>query len=100
MLDITLKKTTGKASFVGIFWSKRSISISLNGDGVDENSFHIQNLYATYATEKLSFTAGFMGTFIGYEVISPVANFHSTSYLFTNGPFKMQIKGIMRFLIK
>jgi hypothetical protein len=34
-----------------------------------------QNLYATYAaaTEKLSSTAGFMGTFIGYEVISPVA---------------------------
>jgi hypothetical protein len=26
---------------------------------------------------------------IGYEVISPVANFHySTSYLFTNGPFQ------------
>jgi hypothetical protein len=30
-----------------------------------------------------------MGTFIGYEVISPLANFHySTSYLFTNGPFQ------------
>jgi hypothetical protein len=51
---------------------------------------HIQNLYATYAaTDKLSFTAGYMGTFIGYEVISPLANFHySTSYLFTNGPFQ------------
>jgi hypothetical protein len=47
-------------------------------------------LYATYAaTDKLSFTAGYMGTFIGYEVISPLANFHySTSYLFTNGPFQ------------
>ena len=34
-------------------------------------------------------TAGYMGTFIGYEVISPVANFqYSTSYLFTNGPFQ------------
>jgi hypothetical protein len=56
----------------------------------DLNSFHIQNLYATYAaTDKLSFTAGYMGTFIGYEVISPLANFHySTSYLFTNGPFQ------------
>jgi hypothetical protein len=30
-----------------------------------------------------------MSTFIGYEVISPVANFnYSTSYLFTNGPFQ------------
>jgi hypothetical protein len=34
-------------------------------------------------------TAGFMGTFVGYEVISPVGNFnYSTSYLFTNGPFQ------------
>jgi hypothetical protein len=30
-----------------------------------------------------------MGTFIGYEVISPLSNFnYSTSYLFTNGPFQ------------
>jgi hypothetical protein len=30
-----------------------------------------------------------MGTFIGYEVISPLGNLHySTSYLFTNGPFQ------------
>jgi hypothetical protein len=34
-------------------------------------------------------TAGYMGTFVGYEVISPVGNFnYSTSYLFTNGPFQ------------
>ena len=92
MLDIMLKKTTGKASFVGevSFGPRGQYQSLLNGDGADDNSFHIQNLYATYAaTEKLSFTAGFMGTFIGYEVISPVANFHySTSYLFTNGPFQ------------
>jgi len=92
MLDIMLKKTTGKASFVGevSFGPRGQYQSLLNGDGEDDNSFHIQNLYATYAaTEKLSFTAGFMGTFIGYEVISPVANFHySTSYLFTNGPFQ------------
>lgn len=90
MIDIALKKTTGKASFVGeISFGPRGQSQSiLNSD--DGNSFHIQNLYATYAaTDKLSFTAGFMGTFIGYEVISPVANFHySTSYLFSNGPFQ------------
>ena len=30
-----------------------------------------------------------MGTFIGYEVISPLGNYnYSTSYLFTNGPFQ------------
>jgi hypothetical protein len=64
-----------------------------NGDGTTanaDNSFHIQNLYGTYTfTDKLSVTAGYAGTFVGYEVISPVANFHySTSYLFTNGPFQ------------
>lgn len=92
MLDIALKKTTGKASFVGeiAFGPRGQFQSIPNGDGTDGNSFHIQNLYATYAaTDKLSFTAGYMGTFIGYEVISPLANFHySTSYLFTNGPFQ------------
>jgi hypothetical protein len=92
MIDIALKKTTGKTSFVGeVSFGPRGQYQSIpNGDGTDVNSFHIQNLYATYkATDKLSFTAGYMGTFIGYEVISPLANFHySTSYLFTNGPFQ------------
>jgi hypothetical protein len=56
----------------------------------DGQSFHIQNLYAAYAaSDKLTLTAGYMGTFIGYEVISPLGNLnYSTSYLFTNGPFQ------------
>ncbi len=90
MLDIALKKTTGKASFVGeVSFGPRGQFQSIP-NGPDGNSFHIQNLYATYAfTDKFSMTAGYMGTFIGYEVISPVANFHySTSYMFTNGPFQ------------
>jgi len=92
MLDIALKKSVGKASFVGevSFGPRGQFQSIPNGDGTDLNSFHIQNLYATYAfTDKFSMTAGYMGTFIGYEVISPVGNFHySTSYLFTNGPFQ------------
>lgn len=96
MLDIALKKTTGKASFVGevSFGPRGQFQSIPNADDtyndVNSNSFHIQNLYGTYAfTDKFSMTAGYMGTFIGYEVISPVANFHySTSYLFTNGPFQ------------
>jgi len=92
MLIIALKKTTGKASFVGeVSFGPRGQYQSIpNGDGTDFNSFHIQNLYATYAfTDKFSMTAGYMGTFIGYELISPVTNFHySTSYLFTSGPFQ------------
>lgn len=92
MLDIALKKSLGKASFVGevSFGPRGQFQSIPNGDRTDLNSFHIQNLYASYAfTDKFSMTAGYMGTFIGYEVISPVANFHySTSYLFTNGPFQ------------
>ena len=92
MLDIALKKKTGKASFVGelSFGPRGQYQSIPNGDGADGNSFHIQNLYASYeVTDKLSLTAGYMGTFVGYEVISPVANFnYSTSYLFTNGPFQ------------
>ena len=89
MIDVVLKKKTGKTSFVG------EVSFGPRGAGqsipdVDGQSFHIQNLYATYAaSDKLSLTAGYMGTFVGYEVISTLANFHySTSYLFTTGPFQ------------
>lgn len=97
MLDIAFKKTIKKVSFVGeVSFGPRGQYQSIpNSDGTyDEgngfNSFHIQNLYASYAvSDKLSLTAGYMGTFIGYEVISPVGNFaYSTSYLFTNGPFQ------------
>jgi hypothetical protein len=89
MIDIALKKKTGKTSFVG------EVSFGPRGAGqsipdVSGQSFHIQNLYASYAfTDKFSMTAGYMATFIGYEVISPLGNLHySTSYLFTNGPFQ------------
>lgn len=92
MIDIALKKKTGKTSFVGevSFGPRGQFQSILNGDGTDSNSFHIQNLYASYAVnDKLSLTAGYMGTFIGYEVISPLGNLnYSTSYLFTNGPFQ------------
>ncbi|MEO5910499.1 MAG: outer membrane beta-barrel protein [Pelobium sp.] len=85
MVDIALKKSTGKASFVGeVSFGPR------NDQSVPTSGFHIQNLYATYAfTDKFSMSAGYMGTFLGYEVISPAVNFnYSTSYMFTNGPFQ------------
>ncbi|RQO71679.1 porin [Pedobacter sp. KBW06] len=102
MIDLALKKTTGKASFVGelSFGPRGQYGSLLNGDGTDDNSFHIQNLYASYAfTDKFTVTAGYMGTFIGYEVIAPTGNFnYSTSYLFTNGPFQNAgIKGAYAF---
>lgn len=92
MLDIALKKTIKKVSFVGeVSFGPRGQYQSIpNGDGTDVNSFHIQNLYAIYAvSDKLSLKAGYSGTFCGYEVISPLGNFnYSTSYLFTYGPFQ------------
>lgn len=100
MIDLALKKTTGKASFVGeLSFGPRGQYQSIP-NGEDENSFHIQNLYVNYAfTDKFTMTAGYMGTFIGYEVISPAANFnYSTSYLFTNGPFQNAgVKGTYAF---
>jgi hypothetical protein len=83
MVDLVLEQTVGKASFVGeVSFGPRNES-SVYG-------LNIQNLYVSYAlTDKLSLTAGYMGTFVGYEVISPTGNFnYSTSYLFTNGPFQ------------
>lgn len=102
MISLGLKKSTGKASFVGelSFGPRGQYLTILNGDGADDNSFHIQNLYVDYAfTDKFSMTAGFMGTFVGLEVISPAANFHySTSYLFGAGPFQNAgIKGTYAF---
>lgn len=105
MIDLALKKTTGKASFVGeLSFGPRGQAQSIpNAAGAyDEadNSFHIQNLYVNYAfSDKFSMAAGYMGTFVGYEVISPVGNFnYSTSYLFGSGPFQNAgIKGTYAF---
>ena len=39
-------------------------------------------------SDKITLTMGNFNTFLGYEVISPTANFnYSTSYLFSYGPF-------------
>ena len=49
----------------------------------------INQLYAYWnATETITLTMGNFNTFLGYEVISPSANFnYSTSYMFSYGPF-------------
>jgi hypothetical protein len=86
MFNLIAAQEVGKASFVAdIGVGPRNAGSA--GDGLNAS---IQNLYVSYQfTEKLSLSAGYMGTFVGYEVISPTANFnYSTSYLFTNGPFQ------------
>ncbi len=49
----------------------------------------VNQLYAYWnVSESVKLTMGNFNTFLGYEVISPVANFnYSTSYLFSYGPF-------------
>ncbi len=89
MVDIALSHELGKASFVGeVAFGPRADGVA--GTGLATAPGSIQNLYVSYAlTDALSVTGGFMGTFVGYEVISPAANFnYSASYLFSNGPFQ------------
>lgn len=49
----------------------------------------VNQLYAYWnVSDAVTLTLGNFNTFLGYEVISPVANFnYSTSYLFSYGPF-------------
>ena len=49
----------------------------------------VNQLYAYWnISENVTITMGNFNTFLGYEVISPTANFnYSTSYLFSYGPF-------------
>ncbi|UII29214.1 porin [Fulvivirga maritima] len=91
MVNLIASQQVGKASFVGdISFGPRGQGQSILNSGADDNSFHIQNLYVAYQLSDLvTVSAGYMGTFVGYEVISPTGNFnYSTSYLFTSGPFQ------------
>ncbi|MEO6523506.1 MAG: porin [Mucilaginibacter sp.] len=92
MIDLGLKKTVGKATFVGelSFGPRSNGAIPLTSPSGSNTAYNIQNLYVSYNfTDKFNITGGYMATFVGYEVISPVGNFnYSTSYLFTNGPFQ------------
>lgn len=49
----------------------------------------VNQLYAYYnVSDNFTLTLGNFNTFLGYEVISPVANFnYTTSYMFSYGPF-------------
>ncbi|WP_047416000.1 outer membrane beta-barrel protein [Cellulophaga sp. Hel_I_12] len=61
---------------------------ALQAVGGDAGIF-VNQLYAYWnVTEKTTLTLGRFNTYLGYEVISPAANFnYSTSYLFSYGPF-------------
>lgn len=87
MANIILGYEGDKVGFVAdlVFGPRGEDAVFLS-----EPSTNIVNqLYAYYkVNDALKFTLGNWNTFLGYEVISPVANFHySTSYMFSYGPF-------------
>lgn len=61
----------------------------LYAGGMAGSSQMINQLYVYWnVTDVLTLTFGNFNTFLGYEVISPTANFnYSTSYMFSYGPF-------------
>lgn len=64
----------------------------LNADEVadfEPSSVSLNQLYAYWnVSDVTTITIGNFNTFLGYEVISPTANFnYSTSFMFSNGPF-------------
>ncbi len=61
----------------------------LYSGGMAGSSQIINQLYVYWnVSDKVTLTLGNFNTFLGYEVISPTANFnYSTSYMFSYGPF-------------
>jgi hypothetical protein len=57
--------------------------------GMGGSSQIVNQLYVYWnMSDKVTLTMGNFNTFLGYEVISPTANFnYSTSYMFSYGPF-------------
>ncbi|MDR7132164.1 hypothetical protein J2X69_004531 [Algoriphagus sp. 4150] len=57
--------------------------------GMAGSSQIVNQLYVYWnVSDVVTLTMGNFNTFLGYEVISPTANFnYSTSYMFSNGPF-------------
>jgi len=77
-----------KSGFVAdvVFGSRGSDAVF---GSVGNSSEMVNQLYAYYnIAEGVTVTLGNFNTFLGYEVISPAANFnYSTSYMFSYGPF-------------
>lgn len=61
----------------------------LYSGGAAGSSQIVNQLYVYWnVSDKVTLTMGNFNTFLGYEVISPTANFnYSTSYMFSYGPF-------------
>jgi len=87
MLDLILSKEVGKVGFVGnVVFGPRGKEAAF---GAPIGGQFVNQLYGYWnVSDKVTLTMGSWNTFLGYEVISPTANFHySTSYMFSWGPF-------------
>ena len=91
MINLVASKEGEKAGFVAdlAFGPRGNAAIFASSPLIDGSNHIINQLYAYYnINDKLTFTMGNFNTFLGYEVISPAANFnYSTSYMFSYGPF-------------
>ena len=87
MANIVVSYEGEKSGFVAdLVFGPRGTDAVFNSSG---SSNIVNQLYAYYnLSDSFTLTLGNFNTFLGYEVISPVANFnYSTSYMFSYGPF-------------
>ena len=87
MANIILSYEGEKSGFVAdLVYGPRGADAVFNSTG---SANIVNQLYAYYnLSDSFTITMGNFNTFLGYEVISPVANFnYSTSYMFSYGPF-------------
>ncbi|MGB0366328.1 MAG: outer membrane beta-barrel protein [Flavobacteriaceae bacterium] len=87
MANVVLSYEGEKSGFVAdLVFGPRGTDAVFNSTG---SSNIVNQLYAYYnLSDSFTLTLGNFNTFLGYEVISPVANFnYTTSYMFSYGPF-------------
>ena len=90
MVNVKAEQSTSQGGFVAdLVFGPRGTDAVFASPYYSATGNIVNQLYAYWnASEKLTLTLGNFNTFLGYEVISPVDNFHySTSYLFSYGPF-------------
>jgi len=96
MVNLVAAHEGKKAGFVGdlVFGPRGADAVFGSQQEVDGNLFSgnstiVNQLYAYLnVSDNVRLTLGNFNTFLGYEVISPTANFnYSTSYMFSYGPF-------------
>jgi hypothetical protein len=87
MFNLVSSYEAGKVGFVAdlVFGPRGTEAVF--GSGPSQNI--VNQLYGYWnINDKVTATMGNFNTFLGYEVISPAANFnYSTSYMFSYGPF-------------